>query len=144
MSSKKRSIKVVPNVNEERLLEGIYGIPDKELQAYIAFLYLFGNRVSEGIGIPKTEIVGYYKYTRKSKQGTKEVSIPKRRLLKNSEGEKEWEVEPLKTWQIEYDHIKKILHCRNVPTFKTAGRPFRDVWVLGSTGSPRCIVCFSF
>jgi hypothetical protein len=101
------------------------------MRAYACFIYLFGNRVSEAIGLPLTIDTGeYYEYTRTNKAGTKTVKIPKTLIQRNKDGSFLWEVEPLKAWNIEYDEQKRILWCKGVPTFKTATRPIRDVWVM--------------
>ena len=123
---KKRSIVRVPNMSEESIVEGIMKIPDEQVRAYACFVYLFGNRVSEALGMPKTRETGeYYEYTQISKKGRKIVKIPKTIIVPN-----EWEVEPLKAWNVQYDKETQILWCTGVPTFKTANRPVRDVWVM--------------
>jgi len=125
---KKRSIQRVPNLSDGTIVDNIMRMKSKKMKAYAAFVYLFGNRVSEGIGLPKTEETGeYYEYTKTTKKGTKTVKIPKKILVPN-----EWEVEPLKAWAVEYDREKGILWVKGIRTFKRGGRPNRDVWVLES------------
>jgi predicted transposase YbfD/YdcC len=126
---KKRSIKKVPGTNEETLVTLIKNIPNKNIRSYAAFTYLFGNRVSEGIGIRKTVTTGYYEYERTTRKGTKTVYIKKIVNKENSEGI-EYEIEPVQAWQIEYDEKKSLLWCRSLPTLKIPGRPVRDSWVL--------------
>jgi hypothetical protein len=130
---KRRSIQRVPNVAEDGLIANILSIPSRQMRAYACFVYLFGNRVSEAIGLPKTEPTGeYYEYTRVSKKGSRIVKIPKTNIVPN-----EWTVEPLRAWCIEYDEKAGILWCRGIPTFKTSNRPVRDAWVLaGGTEKP--------
>jgi len=128
--TKKRSIRAVPNIPEDQLIAKIKGVPDAQMRNYLAFIYLFGNRVSEVIGLPKYTVTGHYSYTRTNKRGTKTVKIRKIVLDRDEKGQLQWEVEPVKAWQIEYNHITKVLYCRNVPTFKREGRPPRDVWIL--------------
>lgn len=128
--TKKRSIRNVPNVLEDDLLSKIKAVPDLQLKSYFAFLYLFGSRVSEAIGLPLYDKVGEYKYVRKSRNGTKTVTVDKLILHKDADGNKVWVVEPIKAWQVEYDHIAKILYVRNIPTLKQTNRPGRDTWVL--------------
>lgn len=123
---KRRSIQHVPNVAEDGLITNILRINSEQMRAYACFVYLFGNRVSEAIGLPKQRETGeFYVYERTNKKGTKTIKIPK---VVPVEGE--WEVPPIPVWSIEYDPKAAILWCRGVPTFKTGSRPLRDVWVM--------------
>jgi len=99
-------------------------------------VYLFGNRVSEAIGLPKQKETGeYYVYERTNKKGTKTVKIPKTVPV-----EGEWEVEPIPSWAVEYDEKAGLLWCRGVPTFKTGSRPLRDVWVMANGPAEKPLV----
>jgi hypothetical protein len=125
---KKRSIRDVPNIGDVTLVESIMRMKSKKMKAYAAFIYLFGNRVSEGIGLPLTTDTGeYYEYYRTTKKGTKKVRINKKILVPNK-----WLVEPLKAWAVEYDQEQGLLWVKGIKTFKRGGRPNRDVWVLES------------
>lgn len=128
---KKRSIKKVPGTNEETLVTLIKKIRNKKIRSYAAFTYLFGNRVSEGIGIRKTTITGYYEYERTTKKGTKKIYIKKTvNKEQQQKGIIEYEIEPIRAWQIEYEEKKNLLWCRSIHTLKIPGRPVRDSWVL--------------
>lgn len=137
---KKRSIKKVPGTNEETLIERILSIKNLDVRSYAAFTYLFGNRVSEGLGMPQTTVVGSYEYTRTTKKGTKKVVIPKIVFNYNKDGSFVYEVEPVRAWQIEYDVKKSLLWCRSIPTLKIPGRPERDVWALATGPNERILV----
>lgn len=113
-------------MSDGTIVDKILAMRSTKMKAYAAFVYLFGNRVSEAIGLPLTRETGeYYEYERVTKAGVKRVRIPKKELVPN-----EWEVEPLKAWAVEYDEEKKILWVKGIPTFKTGNRPGRDVWVI--------------
>lgn len=139
---KKRSIQRVPNMADEDVVTKIQAIPIEEYRAYACFVYLFGNRVSEALGLPKREATGeFYEYNRFSRKGARTVKIPKYTIVPN-----EWEVEPIRASQIELDEEKDLLWCRGVPTFKTTGRPHRDVWVLvsGPNEKPLAVLLWNY
>ncbi len=138
---KKRSITRVPNTLDADIVTRIKTIPKEDMRAYAAFVYLFGSRVSEALGLQETEETGeYYEYEKTNKRGTKKVRIMKStpQLLPN--GEKKWIEEPLKAWAIEKRNNEKELWVVGIPTFKTANRPPRDVWAICDGPGERDIV----
>lgn len=124
---KRRSIKAVQNMPEDSLIERIKTIKRRDYQAYAAFVYLFGNRVSEALGLEKKIPTGeYYVYTRYNrKKKPREVKIPKYEIVPN-----EWEVEPIRASQVWYDPEKGMLNCSGIPTFKIDSRPLREAYVF--------------
>jgi len=147
---KRRSIHEVPNLPEATLTERIMGIRNKRMKAYACFVYLFGNRVSEGIGLPMTVNTGghytYYKTLKKrDKKGNaiiKTIKIPKNEIVRDEKGEIKYEVQPLEAWKVSFNEEDRILTCDSVSTFKTAGRPLRQVWVLVDGPGEKVLVEF--
>jgi len=119
----KRSVHNIESPTEEALLNGMKAMPEK-YGSYAAFCYLFGNRVSEGLGIRNSEHVADYRYYKERKYRDldgkiqyekKPYYIPK---LKYLEG---YEYEPLAPWRIQFPDDNTIL-CE-IRVYKRAGRP---------------------
>lgn len=119
----KRSVHDIETPTEKELLEGILRMPIK-YGSYACFCYLFGNRVSEGLGLRKTEHVADYRYYKTVKKrdsnGIKYVEkkayyIPK---LKQQEG---YEIEPLAPWRISFHENDTI--SVQIRVYKRTGRP---------------------
>lgn len=126
MARKKRKVDQAPEIPEPLLLERINNTPEP-YKSYACFCYLFGNRVSEGIGIPNREIVGFYEYPRKGKGGKiYTVKVPKYIEYGNSG----YELEPIRAWQLEYDEKEEVLWAKSIPTLKKKDRDLRNVEVI--------------
>jgi len=155
----KRSIRNTPRTREEDIISRIIGMKNKTdrqkaIRAYAAFVYLFGNRVSEPLGIEKTEVVGYYEYERMNAKGvTKKILVPKTVRVSTDRKKREWLVEPMLAASLElFKGSKEVftideaetMWVRSLPTFKTRKRPRRDMWVLVQTEKTLCQIVWTW
>lgn len=119
----KRSVHDIASPSEEQLLAGMNAMPER-YGSYAAFCYLFGNRVSEGLGIRNSEHVADYRYYKERKYRDlngviqtekKPYYIPK---LKYLEG---YSHEPLAPWRIQFPDDSTIIV--EIRVYKRSGRP---------------------
>lgn len=100
---KKRGVNEIPMPPEETLYYQICQIPNEKQQAFAAFVYMAGGRVSEIIGT-----------RRKDKEG----KLVKDKLILLREGK--YQIEPIRKWDLEFTPDGFML-IHNVPTLKRRG-----------------------
>ena len=125
---KKRGVEDQPSPPEDELYYKMAQMPEP-YRSYAAFMYLFGNRVSEALGIKQRYVHKEETYTRINAKGvTKfytrkvyhdEKKLPGQPVL--------WLVEPLKRWRISADEETITVL---MPTFKRAGRPLHALYAF--------------
>lgn len=126
MAHKKRKVDEVIDLPESVLLKRIQDMPEP-YRSYACFCYLFGNRVSEGLGIPKRDKIGHYEYERVGrKKKVYTIQVPK--FIETPE--KGYELNPIEKRQIEYDKKNNVLWVLSIKTLKKADRPPRNVEVI--------------
>lgn len=132
MKRHKRSIAAIPDPTFEQIVTRMNGMKLEE-KAWVSALWLFGTRVSELVGIRARQKAGDYLYWRTTRAGTKQIKVPKYRELNEAEREKkmlpEWEVEPVRKWDVEIDPVLPIVRIRNVRTLKIKNRPANTYFV---------------
>jgi hypothetical protein len=120
---KKRKIEDIPNPSEAELLSRMELMPEPH-RSYAAFLYLYGSRVSEALGIPKREVVGHYE----GRINGHTYLLPKYRVVRSKP--QEYESKPLAAWNVDTDTNKEWVVIHNIPTFKRKNRPPRTAYVF--------------
>lgn len=129
---KKRGIEDIADLHpdpvqaESILYERLLKMPEPQ-RSYAAFSYLFGNRVSEALGIRTREIVASYTYykKRKNKEPLK-IVIPKYKVTKDPLIA--WEVPPLERWRLQ--ELDGVLWVRGIHTLKRERGRRRDEFLL--------------
>jgi len=117
-----------PDLSAEEILLRIKAAPNNRgQQAFLACLWLFGNRVSELLGIPPRETVGYYEYKRVSKKKKNAtVKILKYRYLNDEvDNIDKWEVVPVTRVKAQVDPETNSVFLK-AQTLKREGRPYHD------------------
>ncbi len=116
-----------PDLSPEEVLLRIENCPNNKGQrALLAALWLFGNRISELLGIPPREVVGHYEYTRSNKKRTITVKIPKYRTIESEVGNIDlWEVVPVTRVKAQVDPATNSVLLKT-QTLKRQGRPYHD------------------
>jgi hypothetical protein len=97
---KHRKVISTPSPPEGKLLFQIEMYMKEPYKSYACFLYLYGTRVSEGIGIRRKKGVGPEKYV----------------------------TEPIRKW--DFAEQDGILYIKNIRIFKRKDRPYIDKYVL--------------
>lgn len=127
---KKRPIESIDDIPTPELIMKIKNIPDyhKQYRSFIAALWLFGNRVSELLGIKTRIRKGDREYIKTSKRGKQiKLTVPIYHTYKTARrqelGLPEWEVEPPKTVNYTIDEVRGIVRIQGVHTLKRMGRP---------------------
>lgn len=123
MKRKRRGVRDIQSPSEEELLAGMQRMKP-QYASYAAFCYLFGNRVSEGLGMRNTQHLSDYRYHKDTKkrdsEGKKYVErktyfIPKTTTLEG------YQVEPLAPWRIE--NPEPGILTVDIRVYKRSGRP---------------------
>lgn len=125
---KRKPIEDIEAPPTAELLLMISKIPDPKYRSFMAALWLWGNRVSELLGIRTREIVGYNEYTKAGrKKKIIKFKVPIYKTYRRKELEKigvgEWEVAPPKAINYEFDEINGFVRVHKVRTLKRQGRP---------------------
>lgn len=128
---KKKSINSshYPNLSPEEIVYRLEATPNNKGQrAFLAAVWLFGNRVSELLGIPPREVVGSYPSKRKKAKGDQWYffEVKKYRYIASDiEDISKWEVPPVTRIKarIEPESNSVILSTQ---TLKRSGRPYHD------------------
>jgi hypothetical protein len=115
-----------PDLSAGEILERLKLVPNKRGQrAFLAALWLFGNRVSEALGIAPRTKTGEYTYYRKDKRGKKVTEVHVAKYNTN-----ETDIEDISKW-ISKPALAIKIDCNTeeteasitLPTFKREGRP---------------------
>jgi hypothetical protein len=125
MKRTKKPISKIDDLSYEEFYLKVMRCPEPA-KSYLCALWLFGNRVSELLGIRARIKVGEYTYFKTNKRGeTKVITIPKYRTVKDphKEGMDEWVVKPIRRLDVITDTKKPIIRFVNVHTLKREGRP---------------------
>jgi integrase len=116
----KRSVHDIPSLPEEELIRRIQTM-EEPYKSYAAFCYLFGNRVSEALGVRNSEFYANYVYYRDVKRRDAEGKqyIDRRpyyhAIYKETEG---WKIPPLEPWRIKF-HKDGIIEVTDMLVLKT-------------------------
>lgn len=134
MKRKKKPINssAYPNLDTLEILERLKLVPNNRGQrAFLAALWLFGNRVSELLGIPPREVIGEYPSKRlKSKGDYYYFSVKKYRYIEDDiEDISKWEVPPVTRIKAQIDPKTQTVVMK-AQTLKSKGRPHHDYRAL--------------
>lgn len=130
MVRKKKPIEDIDDIPEAELVMKILAIPDhhSKYRSFIAALWLFGNRISEVLGIRTRKKIGERTHTKTTKRGkTLSYIVPVYKTYRPKELAElklgKYEVEPPKAVNYEVDANRKLIKIHGIHTLKRDGRP---------------------